>query len=419
MLPIIKTGDCLTVIPQLDQEFCLAYLDPPFFTGGRQEATTRDGKNKYYYSDSWKTLEDYLRFIRERLIVVKNALHKNGSIIYHCDWRTSHHARVLLESIWGQECFKAEIVWTYKRWSNSKRGLMPAHQTLFWFAGSEDYIFNQIYNEYSPTTNVDQLLQLRTRDKRNKSVYATEADGGICPNGKKPGVPFSDVWDIPYLNPKAKERVGYPTQKPIALLSRVVKLFTNESDWVLDPFCGSGTTLVAANLLGRNAVGIDISPEAASLAEHRSENPVVSHSRVLEVGRDSYRREDNEWKKHLAGLCVTPVQRNRAIDAVLQEGHSGLPVLFRVQRPGESIGELRTRMLAAVKKKRARIGFIIETNRSTQSEIFCEESPLVQVVKTPAIEVARFLENLPPLLDQPQEKVTTGFGHKSSKPEFG
>lgn len=392
MLSILKTGDCLSVVPQLQQKFRLAYLDPPFFTGGRQESTTRDGKKKYSYDDRWNTLDEYLEFIQERLLVVKKALHDGGSVIYHCDWRTSHHARVLLESIWGREGFKAEIIWTYKRWSNSKRGLMPAHQTLLWLAGSEDYVFNQAFDEYSPTTNVDQLLQLRTRDDRNKSVYAADANGEILPNGKKPGVPLSDVWDIPYLNPKAKERVGYPTQKPVALLSRVVELFSNEGDWVLDPFCGSGTTLVAAALLNRNAVGIDTSPEAVALAKSRVASPEVSHSRVLELGRDSYRRKDN--LEHLAGLDVTPVYRNRAIDAVLQEGHLGLPVLFRVQRPGESIAELHTRMLAAVQKKRARVGFIVETCGSTQSEMFLNESPLVQVVKAPAIEVTRCLEKL-------------------------
>ncbi|GAB4568231.1 MAG: hypothetical protein Tsb0020_21490 [Haliangiales bacterium] len=301
---------------------------------------------------------------------------------------------MLLDSIWGPDSFRSEIVWTYRRWSNSKRGLMPAHQTLFWYAEGGDYVFNQMLDEYSPTTNVDQLLQMRTRDRRNKSVYASDGNGQVLPNGRKPGVPLSDVWDIPYLNPKAKERVGYPTQKPVALLSRVIELLTDEAEWILDPFCGSGTTLVAALMLGRRAVGIDVSPDATALAKKRLSNPEVSHSRVLQVGRDSYRREDADWSQHLAGLRVTPVQRNRAIDAVLQKGHSGLPVLFRVQRPGESIGELRVRMLAAVKKKRARLGFVIQTCFSAQDEICNDDNPLVRTVRVPAIEVERVLASL-------------------------
>ena len=88
MLSILKTGDCLSVVPQLLQKFRLAYLDPPFFTGGRQESTTRDGKKKYSYDDRWNTLDEYLEFIQERLLVVKKALHDGGSVIYHCDWRT-------------------------------------------------------------------------------------------------------------------------------------------------------------------------------------------------------------------------------------------------------------------------------------------------------------------------------------------
>ena len=93
-------------------------------------------------------------------------------------------------------------------------------------------------------------------------------------NGAKRGVPLSDVWDIPFLNPKAKERTGYPTQKPLLLLERIIGLATNEGDCVLDPFCGSGTTLVAAQSLNRAALGIDVSEDAVELTKKRLEDPL-------------------------------------------------------------------------------------------------------------------------------------------------
>lgn len=363
-------GDCGVVLRQLEERFALIYLDPPFFTGNTQRAVTRDGKSEYSFQDSWQSLAAYLDHMKQRLEAILGVAMPNASIIYHCDWRTSHHARVLLETLLGPDCFRSEIIWTYRRWSNSKRSLMPAHQTLLWFALGEGYSFNQTYQEYSPATNVDQLLQLRTRDERNKSVYASDDSGNVVPNGRKRGVPLSDVWDIPYLNPKANERVGYPTQKPIALLSRIVETFSNHGDYVLDPFCGSGTTLVAAQTLGRIAIGIDKNEDAVALCRRRLEEPVVTHSRVLEAGRESYRRDDSFWEPYLTGLGVAAVQRNTAIDAVLEQGHGGLPVLFRVQRPNESIADLCSAMSAAVQKKQARAGFVVQTEDSQQRLMF-------------------------------------------------
>lgn len=409
--PSVITGDCLDVLPRLKQKFQLAYLDPPFFTGMRQQSTTRNGTRQYGFEDSWPNLRTYLTFIRERLLAVKKVMQPSGSIVYHCDSRTSHHARTLLDAIWGPDNFRSEIVWTYRRWSNSKRGLMQRHQTLFWYTKSQDYSFNQLFEDYSPATNIDQLLQLRTRDHRNKPIYASDANGNPLPNGTKPGVPLSDVWDIPYLNPNASERVGYPTQKPIALLGRVIELFTEQSDWVLDPFCGSGTTLVSALILKRKALGIDISSDATTLTSKRLANPRISRSRVLENGRDSYRREDTTWSQYLAGLPVTPVHRNRSIDAVLQAGFNGLPVLFRVQRPGESISELQSRMLVAVKKKCAKIGFVVQTCSSREGSL--RPTSLVRILQAPAAETERVLATLTATEEEGTPTGSCGHGAES------
>lgn len=168
--------------------------------------------------------------------------------------------------MFGSENFRSEIIWHYRRWSNSQRGLLLAHQTILYYTKSDQFTFNEMWTEYSPATNVDQILQRRSRDEFNKSVYDRDEDGNVIANGSKRGVPLSDVWDIPFLNPKAKERTGYPTQKPLSLLERIITLTTNEGDCVVDPFCGSGTTLVAAQSLGRTAIGVDVSEDARCTA---------------------------------------------------------------------------------------------------------------------------------------------------------
>ena len=170
-------------------------------------------------------------------------------------------------------------------------------------------------------------------------------------NGDKHGVPLSDVWDIPYLNPKAKERTGYPTQKPLHLLERIIRLSSNEGDTVVDPFSGSGTTLLAANLLGRNAIGIDVSENAVELTRQRLKNPVRSKSTLLTKGRDAYRNADETLLSMLLGVKYVPVQRNSGIDAFLNEGIEGTPVPIRVQRENETILEAAHKLYKASRYK--------------------------------------------------------------------
>lgn len=160
----------------------------------------------------------------------------DGSLLLHCDKTASHHLRFVLDEIFGEDNFVNEIVWTYKRWSNSKSGLQNAHQIIFFYSKCENFKFNKLYTDYSATTNIDQILQERERDLFGKAVYKRNADGEIVKPTSKKGVPLSDVWEIPFLNPKAKERCGYPTQKPVALLKKIIEVTTDESDIVLDPF---------------------------------------------------------------------------------------------------------------------------------------------------------------------------------------
>ena len=346
-------GDCLDVLQKMElTSVDLVYVDPPFFTQRVHHLSTRDGDKDFSFSDIWDSDSSYADFLFQRISWARDALKDTGSLFFHCDKSASHIARLMLDSVFSPDCFQSEIIWHFRRWSNSKKGLLPAHQTIFFYSKTSDFKFNPIFRDYAASTNIDQIMQKRTRDARNKSVYARDAkNGAVISNGAKKGVPLSDVWEIPFLNPKAKERVGYPTQKPVLLMNQIITLVTDEGDTVLDPFCGSGTTLVAANLLKRNSIGIDISEEAIALAKTRLDSPVVTDSALMRVGEEAYKNHSPDASKHLVGVEYTPVHRNRGIDGLLKQELDGLPAFVRVQRDNETIDEAAQALVKAAKNK--------------------------------------------------------------------
>ena len=363
MIDTVIFGDCLNVLASLaGNAVDLVYLDPPFFTRRNQTQTTRDGAKTFRFSDTWDTKDRYIAFLRERIGQIHRVLKPSGSVFFHCDRNATHLARMVLEEAFGSDNFRSEIIWHYRRWANGQDNLLPAHQTILFFSKTERYKFNRVWGEYSPATNLDQIWQRRTRDHRNKAVYARDDKGNILSNGEKKGVPLSDVWDIPYLNPKAKERTGYPTQKPLLLLERIVALVTDPGDFILDPFCGSGTTLVAAKLLNRHFLGIDISEEAISLAKQRLAEPVRSSSGVFEKGREAYEKQDEFVETALSGFDVLPVQRNGGIDAFLKTGNGHGLIPLRVQRQHESLSDAVEAVHIATLKKGCSPMIVIQTH---------------------------------------------------------
>jgi site-specific DNA-methyltransferase (adenine-specific) len=334
----LHTGDCLEVLKTLDDTSVdLVYLDPPFLTQKTHCLSTRSGKKHYSFDDLWTSHSEYVKFLLDRIREMHRVLKDTGSLFFHCNDQSAHLARFVLDESFGEKMFRSEIIWTYRRWSNSQKGLLPAHQTILFYSKTMAFTFNQINTDYSASTNIDQILQKRERDHRGKSVYAKDNAGTVISNGPKKGVPLSDVWDIPYLNPKAKERVGYPTQKPVLLLDRILSICSNPQDIVLDPFCGSGTTLVAAKIKFRRGIGIDSSVDAIELTRQRLEDPFATRSRLLERGREDYLREDLELLEHLRGIEFHAVQRNKGIDAILKDEWRGRSVLVRIQRNGEPL----------------------------------------------------------------------------------
>jgi site-specific DNA-methyltransferase (adenine-specific) len=356
-------GDCIQKLIEITANSVdLVYLDPPFFSQREHSLRTRDNQTVYSFDDKWNSLSDYLVFIKQCLIECQRVLKPSGSIFLHCDKSASHHLRLLLDEVFGFDNFQSEIIWTYRRWSNAKKGLLNSHQNIYFYSKSADFQFNAIYTDYSLTTNLDQIWQERVRNENGKAVYKRDENGEVLNNREKKGVPLSDVWNIPFLNPKATERTGYPTQKPVLLLEQIIKLVTQENDLVVDPFCGSGTTLVAAKLLNRNYIGIDISSEAIKLSNERLNKLVKTRSWLLENGEENYLLKTEDELALLKTMKALPVQRNKGIDGFLQAHYKGGQVAVRIQKPNESLQVAKHKLITACQTKKCTLMILVRTN---------------------------------------------------------
>jgi len=389
----ILHGDCRTVLKTLDNASVdLTYLDPPFFTQKTHSLVTRGNSAQYSFEDRWASQADYQSFIKDVLLQCKRVLKPTGSIFLHCDKSAGHHLHLLLDEVFGEDNFQSEIIWAYRRWSNSKKGLLNAHQTIYFYSKSGDFKFNALYVNYSPTTNIDQILQARARNELGKSTYRRDENGNIVMGQEKKGVPLSDVWHIPFLNPKAKERVGYPTQKPILLLERIISISTDVGDCVLDPFCGSGTSLVAAKLLGRTFIGIDISMEAVKLSQERLLEPIRTKSQVSTDGEDSFLEKSDHERRILTALDAIPVERNSGIDGFLKHFVDGHPVSVRIQKVGEDIETAKRKLLVASKSKQCTLMILVKTQTTGEHSLFAWEDENLLVIDSYDLTISKWLE---------------------------
>jgi site-specific DNA-methyltransferase (adenine-specific) len=206
----------------------------------------------------------YLVMMAIRLVELRRVLKDTGSIYLHCDPTASHYLKLVLDAVFGMSNFRNEIVWRYRRWPAKQKHFQRMHDIIFRYTKSKDWQWNQLYEELSESSRKQWKGKLRVdikdqRGKRHSEILEKES----------PGVPMSDVWEISQLTAPWKEYLGYPTQKPEALLERIIKASSKEGDIVLDPFCGCGTTISIAEKFKRKWIGIDITHLAISLMRHR------------------------------------------------------------------------------------------------------------------------------------------------------
>ena len=371
----IYHGNCVEKLKEIEaNKVDLIYFDPPFFTQRKHSLKNKDNSKTYEFDDKYNSIEEYLELVENVLVQSKRVLKNTGSVFLHCDKTASHNIRAVMDKVFGRENFQSEIIWSYKRWSNAKKGLLNAHQVIFFYSKTQDFKFNTLYTDYSATTNLDQILQDRERNENGKSVYKKDENGNVILGKEKKGVPLSDVWEIPYLNPKAKERTGYPTQKPVLLLNQILNIVTDEGDLVVDPFCGSGTTCVSAKSLKRQFIGIDISKDAVELANSRLEEMVISESNLLNKGTNEYQEKTEKELAILQNINAFPVQRNSGIDGFLKDHFEGMPVPVKIQGEYETIEDAIEKLEKASYGKDYKMKILIQTRETRISRLFGLES---------------------------------------------
>jgi DNA modification methylase len=319
----IYCGDCQHVLGNT-LEFpseCvdLIYVDPPFFSNRQYEVLWKDDYELRAFEDRWKGgIENYIAWMREKLRECHRILKPTGSIYLHCDWHAVHYLKEMMDGIFNAGNFRNEIIWprTYAHgdWKQGARAFGRIHDTLLFYSKTNKNIWNPQYVPYEKAYVEKTFRDVDARGRRYQTVTLTaakpggdtsfewhgikppkgrywaysrenldkmEKEGKIVfmksgiPRLKKilndsPGVAVQDVWDdISRMSTFAKERLGYPTQKPEALLDRIIKASSSPDQIVLDPMCGCGTAIAVAQKLNRKWIGIDVSPTACKLMVKR------------------------------------------------------------------------------------------------------------------------------------------------------
>jgi len=271
-------GDCLELVPDLGAgRFDLVYLDPPFDT--RAHHGVRSGKGERArgpraYKDSWGGIDAFLAMLEPRLGALRQVLSSRGSLFLHLDHRAVHEAKVLADRLFGRSAFQGEIIWVPGNGGRRRGGPSVTHQTILIYAPGTEMVWNDddpaLREPYAETS---QRMHFKKRDGSGRSYRDRTIAGKTyryyADSGRRRGSVWTDCPAMRANTPLLGEATGYPTQKPEALLERIVRAGSLPGSWVLDPMCGSGTTLAVAARLGRRWVGIDQSPEAIRVARRR------------------------------------------------------------------------------------------------------------------------------------------------------
>jgi len=375
----------------------------------------------------------YLAMMAARLLELHRVLKPTGSLYLHCDPTASHYLKILLDAVFGPATFRSEIVWQRtSAHANATQRLASVHDIIFCFGKTEKALFNQIFMPYSEEYVKEHFVHVdpdgrrfRRSDLVNPAVrpnlrYDFTASNGITykphPNGWKvslevmkkldeekrlffpakedarlrkklyldesPGVPASDVWtDLPPIHASAAERLGYPTQKPVALLERILNASSNPGDVVLDPFCGCGTTVHAAEKLGRQWIGIDVTHLAIGLIEKRLRDafPTVQFTthgvpQDIHAARDlASRGKYHEFEKWALSLIAAQPGNfgkkgaDRGLDGRLYFGAKGTTLGIVSVKAGENIGVSMIRDLKGViERERAGVGVFLTLTEPTK-----------------------------------------------------
>ncbi|MBZ5566704.1 MAG: restriction endonuclease [Acidobacteriia bacterium] len=336
---VVYCGDNLDQLPRLPNHCIdLVYIDPPFNSNRNYEVFWGETREMRSFEDRHGSTQAYIDFMRPRCVELARVLKPTGIFYYHCDWHACHYVKVMLDQILGEDNFVNEIIWKRQSSHNDakqgSRHLGRVHDTLFMYAGSKDHYFKHLYRPYDAEYIEKFYHHVEPETGRRYQLGDLGAPGGAAPSKGNPhydflgvsrywrysrenmqklyaegrvvqtkpgavprlkryldegkGVPLGSVWDdIGPVQGVADERIGFPTQKPLKLLERIIEISSQPGDLVLDAFCGCGTALVAAQNAGRHWIGIDVSPTACRVMAKRLRDScgLTENEKLWKIGR--------------------------------------------------------------------------------------------------------------------------------------
>lgn len=264
-------GDNLHIMRALpSNSIDLIYIDPPFFSGRNYNVVFGDQNEVRSFTDIWEGgMPGYLTWLNARILEMKRLLKPTGSFYVHCDWHASHYIKTEMDKIFGYENFRNEIIWHYKRWSAASSSFQRMHDVILWYTKDrKEWTFTKPFQPYSKPEWIEDTVRgfvdgklVRLKDEKGNYIKREKENKGVL---------MHDVWeDINFLGPTSGERIGYPTQKPEALLKRIIESSSNPGDVIADFFIGGGTTVTVAQKLGRRWIASDISKIAVSVTRDR------------------------------------------------------------------------------------------------------------------------------------------------------
>ena len=369
----IYCGDNELVLAKFPDECVdLIYADPPFFSNQQYEILWGDGFEIRAFEDRWKGgINNYLEWMVPKIEQCYRVLKETGSMYLHCDWHASHHLRVIMERIFGERNFRSEIIWQRTTSHNDPKNFGNITDHILYYVKSKKVTWNPQHTPFSKDyaerwyRNVDEkgrymssdlasphprpnltykykgfnppangwkvsLKVMKKLDEEGRLIFPRRNDGIIRRKvylEKSKGNPLQNLWsDILPIHAQSKERLGYPTQKPEKLLERIIQASSNPMDIVLDPFCGCGTAIFTAHRIGRQWVGIDISPTACDLMERRMRKLNISPNVMgMPLTADDLRKvapfEFQNWVvKRLFGRVTARKSGDMGIDGTTFEG---------------------------------------------------------------------------------------------------
>lgn len=316
---LIIKGNNLIALHTIKENYAgkvkLIYIDPPFNTGN----------DSFKYNDNFNQ-SSWLTFMKDRLMIAKELLSEDGNIIIHLDWNQSHYLKVLADKIFGKENFLNEIIWSYEKWTAASRNLQKNHDVLLVYSKQKGAHHFNIIKEL--TENLREKYKkgyllgggggsegLVVYDKENDKVKKMIESGKYKVVYAEPeGKPLSDVWYIPFINPGSHERTGFNSQKPERLIERIMKIFTNEGDLILDYHLGSGTTAAVAHKMNRQYIGIE-------QMEYINTITVPRLQKVIE-GDQSGISKDINWQGGGDFVYVELMEKNRGFLKEIEEAEN-------------------------------------------------------------------------------------------------